>query len=95
MVQWKQIRLGTMRFRIQSLASLSGLGTRCCRELWCRLQTRLGSGNFHPHLHLPWPLLLPPPPLSLGPGPISSCCFGVALGGKVTSGSEGGALGLR
>jgi len=25
MAQWKQIRLGTMRFRVQSLASRSGL----------------------------------------------------------------------
>ena len=42
-VKQKQIRLGTMRFRVQSLASLSGLRIRCCHELWCRLQTRLGS----------------------------------------------------
>ena len=34
MVHRKRIRLGTL---------LSGLGTRHCRELWCRLQTRLGS----------------------------------------------------
>ena len=27
-----------------SLASLNGLRIRCCRELWCRLQMRLGSG---------------------------------------------------
>ena len=31
-----QIRLGTTRVRVQSLASLSGLRIRCCRELWCR-----------------------------------------------------------
>ena len=43
MAQWKRIRLGTMRFRIQSLASLSGLRIRRCCELWCRSQTWLGS----------------------------------------------------
>ena len=37
-VQRKQIRLGTMRFRVPSLASLSGLWIRRCHELWCRLQ---------------------------------------------------------
>ena len=42
--QQKQIRLGTMRFRVQSLASLSGLRIRRCHELWCRLQTWLRSG---------------------------------------------------
>ena len=41
MVQWKRIRLGTMRLRVPSLALLSGLGIRRCRELWCRLQTWL------------------------------------------------------
>ena len=25
-----------MRTQVRSLASLSGLGIRCCRELWCR-----------------------------------------------------------
>ena len=44
MAQRKQIGLGTMRFRVRSLALLSGLSIRCCHELWCRLQTRLGSG---------------------------------------------------
>ena len=29
--------------RVQSLASLSGLGIWCSHDLWCRLQTRLGS----------------------------------------------------
>ena len=33
-----------MRFWIRSLASLSGLRIWHRRELWCRLQTRLGSG---------------------------------------------------
>ena len=28
---------------VRPLASLSGLRMRCCRELWCRLQTWLGS----------------------------------------------------
>ena len=36
-------RLGTMRLRVRSLASLSGLRNRHCRELWCRLQKQLGS----------------------------------------------------
>ena len=43
MAQQKRIQLGTMRLRVQSLASLSGLRIRGCRELWCRLQTQLGS----------------------------------------------------
>ena len=42
-VQRKRIRLGTMRLRVQSLASLSGLRIRHCRELWHRSQMRLGS----------------------------------------------------
>ena len=33
-----------MRLHVRSLASVSGLGIRRCRELGCRLQTRLGSG---------------------------------------------------
>ena len=37
MVQWKLIRLGTLRLRVRSLALLSGLGIRRCCELWCRL----------------------------------------------------------
>ena len=44
MVQQKRNLLGTMRMRVQSLASLSGLRTWCCRELWYRSKTRLGSG---------------------------------------------------
>ena len=44
MVQWKQILLGTVWLRVQSLASLSGLKIPCCHELWCRLQMWLGSG---------------------------------------------------
>ena len=34
MAQWKQIRLGTTRLWVQSLALLIGLRIRCCRELW-------------------------------------------------------------
>ena len=41
--QQKRIWLGAMRLRVQSQASLSGLRIQCCRELWCRLQTWLGS----------------------------------------------------
>ena len=44
MAQQKRIRLGTMKFWVRSLALLSGLRIWHCRELWCRLQTRLGSG---------------------------------------------------
>ena len=44
MPQWKRIQLGTMRLRVQSLVLLSGLIFRCCRGLWCRSQTWLGSG---------------------------------------------------
>ena len=36
-------RLGTTAFWVQSLALLSGLRIWCCHELWCRLQTWLGS----------------------------------------------------
>ena len=35
---------GSMRLQVQSLASLSGLRIQGCCELWCRLQTRFGSG---------------------------------------------------
>ena len=45
LAQWKLIRiqLGTMRLRVWSLASLSGLRIRHCRELWCMSKTWLGS----------------------------------------------------
>ena len=39
MVQWKGIRLVSMRLQVPSLASLSGLGILHCHELWCRSQT--------------------------------------------------------
>ena len=38
MAQQKQIRLGTMRLWVQSLASLNGLRIRRRRELWCGSQ---------------------------------------------------------
>ena len=38
------IQLISMRTWVRSLAFLSGLRIRCCHELWCRLQTWLGSG---------------------------------------------------
>ena len=44
MAQQKRIQLGTMRLRVRSLSSISGLKIRCCHELWYRSQTRLGSG---------------------------------------------------
>ena len=34
----------TMRLQVQLLASLSGLKVWRCRELWCGLQSWLGSG---------------------------------------------------
>ena len=34
----------SMRTRVRSLASLSGLRIQCCHELRCRVQTHLGSG---------------------------------------------------
>ena len=34
MVQQKQIRLGTMKWQVESLASLDGLRIWCCHELW-------------------------------------------------------------
>ena len=43
-VQQKLIRLGTMRLRVQYLASPSELRIQHCRELWCKSQMWLGSG---------------------------------------------------
>ena len=43
MAQRKWIRLESMKMRAQSLVLLSGLRIPCCRELWCRSQTQLGS----------------------------------------------------
>ena len=40
----KRTWLASMRTQVPSLASLSGLRIQCCRELWCTLQMRLGSG---------------------------------------------------
>ena len=41
MVQWKKIRLVSMRIRVRSLALLSGSGIGHCPELWCRSQMLL------------------------------------------------------
>ena len=41
--QQKWIWLVSMRMWVQSLASLSGLKSRHCHELWCRFQMWLGS----------------------------------------------------
>ena len=41
--QQKLIQLESMRIRVQSPASLSGLRTWRCPELWCRSQTQLRS----------------------------------------------------
>ena len=43
MAQRKCIRLGIMKLRVRSLTLFSGLRIWRCRELWCRLQTGLGS----------------------------------------------------
>ena len=45
MAQWKRIwiHLVSMRMQVWSQALLSGLGIWHCCELWCRLQTWLGS----------------------------------------------------
>ena len=44
MAQWKRIWLGTMRLRVWSLGSLSGLRIQHYCELWCGLKTGLGTG---------------------------------------------------
>ena len=41
--QWLT-QLGSMRMRVQSLASLSELRIQCCHVLWCRLQSQV---RFH------------------------------------------------
>ena len=43
MAQRKRIRLICLKMQVRSLAWLSGLRIRLCRELWCRSQTQLGS----------------------------------------------------
>ena len=39
----QQTQLASMRRKVQSLASISGLRIQHCHELWCRSQTQLGS----------------------------------------------------
>ena len=39
----KGSQLASMRTRVRSLTSLSGLRVLHCHELWCGLQTQLGS----------------------------------------------------
>ena len=41
--QRKQIRRGTVRLQVRSLASLNRLRIQHCHELWCRSQMQLGS----------------------------------------------------
>ena len=43
MAHQKRTQLVSMTVWVPSLALLSGLRIRHCRELWCRLQTQLGS----------------------------------------------------
>ena len=69
MAQQKWIQLVSVRIRVWSLASLSGLRVWCCHELWYRSQMGLISGiavavvqqqlqlQFNPwpgNLHMPW-----------------------------------------
>ena len=56
--QWKRIQLGTMRLWVPSLALLSGLRIRCCRELWYRSQTQLRSRVTVALTHVGWQLQL-------------------------------------
>ena len=44
MAQWVKNELVSMRMQGPSLALVSGLRIQLCHELWCRLQTKLGSG---------------------------------------------------
>ena len=44
MARQKQVRPGTVKLRVRSLALISGLGIQHCRELWCTPQTWPGSG---------------------------------------------------
>ena len=44
MAQWLTYLTSFHETQVQSLALLSGLRIRYCHELWCRLQTWLGSG---------------------------------------------------
>ena len=44
MAQQQRTHLVSMRMRVQSLASIRGLGIWCCHELWCGSQAQLRSG---------------------------------------------------
>ena len=59
--QQTRIWLGTMRLRVQTVASLSGLRIWHCHELWYRLQTLLGSWCRPAAVALIWPLAWEPP----------------------------------
>ena len=43
MAQWLVNPTRSHEVTVRSLALLSGLRIRRCHELWCRLQTQLGS----------------------------------------------------
>ena len=43
MAQWLTNPTRNLRLQVRFLALLSGLRIRHCRELWYRLQTRIGS----------------------------------------------------
>ena len=59
-----------MRLRVRSLPLLSGLTIRRCRELWCRLQTQLGSrvavSGYRLAAVAPIPPLAWKPPYAMG-----------------------------
>ena len=44
LAQQQRTHLVSMRMRVQSLASIRGLGIWCCHELWCGSQAQLRSG---------------------------------------------------
>ena len=43
MAQQQRIQIRTMKLWVRAFALLNGLRIWHCCELWCRLQTRLGS----------------------------------------------------
>ena len=48
MAQWLTTPTRNHKVGVRSLALLNGLRIQYCRELWCRLQTRLGSAPIRP-----------------------------------------------
>ena len=69
-----------MRIRVQSLASLSGLGIQHCHELWFRLQTLSDPELLWLWCRLAAVALIQPLALE------AVCALGVALKKKITFG---------